>query len=52
LAILVHAIYNSILVFRIDIIGVGGSLLSALGFAAIAIYFVRKKIQSLDFKSG
>jgi len=46
LAILVHAFYNSLLIF--DLIGVGFGFVAALLFAFITITVVRKKIIYLD----
>jgi RsiW-degrading membrane proteinase PrsW (M82 family) len=50
LAFIIHAVYNSLLVF--DIIGVSLGLLMALSFALITIMLVRNKIKKLDQHSG
>ena len=49
LAILIHSFYNFLLSF--DLIGMAAGLVTALMFAALAIYFVRSKIKTLD-KAG
>jgi len=46
IAILVHAFYNSLLVF--DFIGLGIGLIAALTFTLITTHYVRKKIIKLD----
>lgn len=46
LAFIVHAFYN--LLLSVNLFGVTSSLFMALSFAALTIYLVRKKIQTLD----
>ena len=50
LAIIIHAVYNSLLSF--DILGAIAALVAALSFTFISIKIVRNRIVSLDNKSG